>query len=152
MPHDFISFRGSWIGEGKIILNMVEEDLTFCTVWNVLDQDFSGIVTSVQNIQIQGLAEGIQNEMQFFDFTKDTFSVQMNNQNIGNILGKGVFDTRMFAWEFRGNDLKFEGYELYTLQEDGTYLLKGEYVSSDQFRTQIEGRIWKHGESEERAE
>lgn len=145
--HSFITSPGSWVGEGKIVLNMVEEDLIFYTVWNILDKDFSGMVTSVQNIQIQGLSEGIQNEMRFFDFSKERFSIEMQNQNIGKILGQGIFDEKMIAWEFRGNDMKFEGYESYCLQDDGTYKLKGEYISSDQFRTQVEGHIWKHSEA-----
>jgi hypothetical protein len=48
----------------------------------------------------------------------------------------------MIAWEFRNSEMDFEGYETYSLQPDGSYLMKGEYVTSDQFRTQIEARIW----------
>ncbi|MEL7432059.1 MAG: hypothetical protein AAGI90_06005 [Chlamydiota bacterium] len=147
LQHRFIASPGSWVGEGKIILNMVEEDLIFYTVWNVLDKDFSGIVTSVQNIQIQGLSEGIQNEMRFFDFSKESFGIEMQNQNVGKVIGRGVFDEKMIAWEFRGNNMKFEGYESYILQNDGTYKLKGEYISSDQFRTQVQGTIWKQTEA-----
>ena len=32
----------------------------------------------------------------------------------------------------------------FVLQPDGSYHMKGEYVTSDQFRTQIEARIWLH--------
>ena len=66
----------------------------------------------------------------------------MENQNVGRIVGAGVFDDKMIAWEFRNNDMNFEGYETYVLQVDGSYQMKGEYVTSDQFRTQIEARIW----------
>mgnify|MGYP001800006648 CR=1 FL=1 len=145
--HTFITSPGSWVGEGKIVLNMVDEDLVFYTVWNVLNRDFSGAVTSVQTIQIQGLSEGIQNEMRFFSFSKEGFSIEMQNQNVGKVLGRGIIDEKMIGWEFRGGDLKFEGYETYLLQDDGTYTLKGEYISSDQFRTQVEGHIWQQKEA-----
>ena len=110
--HTFIFSPGTWFGEGKILLNMVEEELVFNTNWA------------------------------FYDFQTKTFTVDMENQKVGRIVGTGVYDEKMIAWEFRNNDMNFEGYETYTLQNDGSYWMKGEYVTSDQFRTQIEARIW----------
>lgn len=141
--HSFILSPGSWFGEGKIVLNMVDEDLTFFTTWNILSRDFSGKIPCVQDIQIQGLSDNMRNELTFYDFGVKSFSVEMENQNIGKVVGKGIFDDKLIAWEFRENDLKFEGYETYRLQEDGSYLMLGEYISTDQLRTQIEGRIWQ---------
>jgi len=140
--HPFIFSPGSWYGEGKISLNMVEEELIFNTNWSVWNRDFVGKVACAQEIQIQGLSENMRNDLTFYDFQSSTFSVDMENQNVGRIVGTGVFDDKMIAWEFRNNDMNFEGYETYTLQLDGSYHMRGEYVTSDQFRTQIEARIW----------
>ena len=140
--HTFIFSPGTWYGEGKIILNMVEEELIFNTNWAVLNRDFAGKVTCAQDIQIQGLSESMRNELTFYDFQTKSFSVDMENQNVGRIVGTGVFDEKMIAWEFLSNDMNFEGYETYQMQTDGSYMMKGEYVTSDQFRTQIEARIW----------
>ncbi len=140
--HSFILGPGLWVGEGKILLNMVEEHLLYFTHWNILNRDFSGKVPCTQEIQIQGISENMRNEFYFFDFGSKSFSVEMENQNVGKIRGIGIFDEKLIAWEFRDNEVKFEGFESYLLQPDGSYLMKGEYVSSDQFRTQIEGRIW----------
>lgn len=139
--HSFIFLPGAWSGEGKILLNMVEEELIFNTLWGVQNKDFQGKVVCAQEIQIQGLSENMRNELSFYNFQGNTFSVDMENQNIGRIVGTGVFDEKTIGWEFRNNDMNFEGYETYNLQEDGSYLMKGEYVTSDQFRTQIEARI-----------
>lgn len=140
--HTFIFSPGTWFGEGKIVLNMVEEELIFNTNWAVQNRDFAGKVTCAQDIQIQGLSENMRNELTFYDFQTKTFSVDMENQNVGRIVGTGVYDEKMIAWEFRSNDMNFEGYETYQQQPDGSYMMKGEYVTSDQFRTQIEARIW----------
>ncbi|MES2273491.1 MAG: hypothetical protein V4487_04815 [Chlamydiota bacterium] len=140
--HSFIFSPGTWYGEGKILLNMVEEELIFSTNWAVQTRDFSGKVSCAQEIQIQGLSENMRNDLGFYDFQAKTFAVDMENQNVGRIVGKGVYDEKMIAWEFRNNDLNFEGYETYNLQTDGSYMMRGEYVTSDQFRTQIEARIW----------
>lgn len=140
--HSFIFSPGAWCGEGKILLNMVEEELIFNTNWAVQDKDFAGKVTCAQEIQIQGLSENMRNELSFYDFQNKTFSVDMENQNVGRIVGTGVYDDSMIAWEFRNNDMNFEGYETYQLQPDGSYQMKGEYVTSDQFRTVIEARIF----------
>lgn len=142
MNHLFIFSPGSWHGEGKIVLNMVEEELLFNTNWAVLNRDFAGKVSCSQEIQIQGLSENMRNELTFYDFQTKTFSVDMENQNVGRIVGTGVYDEKMIAWEFRNNEMNFEGYEIYNLQGDGSYQMKGEYVTSDQFRTQIEAHIW----------
>lgn len=140
--HTFILSSGNWVGEGKITLNMVEEELIFNTNWTVQNKDFAGKVTCAQDIQVQGLSENMRNELTFYDFQPKTFLVDMENQNVGRIVGNGVYDEKMIAWEFRNNEMNFEGYETYTLQGDGSYSMRGEYVTSDQFRTVIEARIW----------
>lgn len=140
--HDFINKPFSWIGEGNISLNMVEEDLTFYTNWKVSDADSFGKIQAIQEIQIGGISENMKNQLTFYDFTDKNFSVEMENSNIGRVIGRGVYDKKIIAWEFRENDLNFEGFETYYLQDDGSYLVHIEYVTSDQFRTQLEGRIW----------
>jgi hypothetical protein len=140
--HSFIFNPGSWIGEGKITLNMVEEELVFNSNWTVQDKDSLGKVTCAQDIAIRGLSDSMRNELTFYDFGGKNFIVDMENQNIGKITGIGVFDEKMIAWEFRDNEQNFEGYESYDLQPDGSYLMRGEYVTSDQLRTCIEAKIW----------
>lgn len=140
--HSFIFSPGIWQGEGKILLNMVDEELIFNMQWSVQNKDFTGKVACAQDIQIHGLSENMRNELSFYDMQNKCFAVDMENQNVGRIVGSGVYDEKMIAWEFRNNDMNFEGYETYNLQADGSYQMKGEYVTSDQFRTQIEARLW----------
>jgi hypothetical protein len=140
--HIFLFKPGYWLGEGKIILNMVEEELRFATNWLISTADFEGKISSVQQIEIDGISEKMKNELTFSHFSSNGFVAEMENLNIGKVEGKGVFDEKLIAWEFRGNILNFEGFETYRLQADGTYLMHAEYVTSDQFRTQIEGKIW----------
>lgn len=146
--HVFIFKPQPWIGEGVITLNMVEERLNFSTKWAVTDPDFAGKIQSVQELQISGISENMRNELTFFDFTDNKFSVEMENLNIGRVVGTGVFDDNMIAWEFRDNDLNFEGFETYHLQKDNSYIMHAEYVTSDQFRTQIDGKLWQPPEGE----
>lgn len=141
--HAFILTPGTWVGEGKIILSMVEEYLPFSTTWQVPNRDDSGKITCIQDIQIQGFSEMMSNNLHFSNFLGNQFRVEMDNPNIGHIVGHGVIDDKYIAWEFRQNELHFEGFESYRLQEDGSYQLHGEYVSAaDQFRTVIEGKLW----------
>ena len=143
--HSFIFNPGSWVGEGKISLNMVEEDLRFNSNWTVQNKDFAGKVCCAQDIAIHGLSDSMRNELTFYDFAGKAFCVDMENQNVGKITGVGVFDEKTIAWEFRDNGANFEGYESYDLQPDGSYLMRGEYVTADQLRTQIEAKIWPGG-------
>jgi hypothetical protein len=141
-PHSFILSAHGWMGEGTIVLNMVEEELNFFTKWFVQEKNSIGSISSIQEIQIAGISEVMRNELTFFDFSSKGFSVEMENANIGKVVGIGVMDDNLIAWEFRQNDLNFEGFETYHLLKDGSYKMHAEYVTSDQFRTQINGRIW----------
>jgi hypothetical protein len=140
--HSFIFNPGNWAGEGKILLNMVEEELVFNTNWSVQTRDFTGKVECLQDILVQGLSENMRNALTFYEFQNNSFTVDMENQNVGRIVGTGVYDDKLIGWEFRNNGMNFEGFETYQLQPDGSYLMHGEYVTSDQFRTQIEARIY----------
>src|SRR5258708_15270179 len=108
--HSFIFSPGNWFGEGKITLNMVEEELIFSTNWAVLTKDFSGKVGASQEIQIQGLSDHMRNDLIFYDIQQKTFSLDMENPNIGRITGTGLYDDNTIAWEFRNNDMNFEGF------------------------------------------
>jgi hypothetical protein len=150
--HSFIFSPGKWAGEGKIVLNLVEEELLFRTNWAVQIKDFAGKVSCFQDILISGLADAMRNELTFYDFKNRTFSVDMENPNVGRIVGNGVFDDQMIGWEFRGNEVEFEGFETYILQPDGSYLVKGEYLTNDQLRTIIEAHIWLQSKETESTE
>jgi len=141
--HNFIFNPGAWMGEGRILLNMVEEELSFLTNWNILGKDFAGKVQCLQEIQINGISENMKNDIYFYDFGPRTFCVEMDSPNIGRVVGTGVHDDKVIAWEFRENDMNFEGYETYHLQPDGSYVMQAEYVTTDQFRTLIDGKIWQ---------
>jgi len=142
MKHLFIFNPNIWMGEGNVTLNMVEENLVFFTKWMVKKNDSAGNIQATQEIQIDGISENMKNELSFYDFTMKSFNVEMENLSIGKVIGYGIYDDKLIAWEFRDNGLNFEGYETYYLQKDGSYLMHAEYVTTDQFRTQIDGKIW----------
>jgi hypothetical protein len=150
--HPFIFCAGHWEGEGKITMNMLMEELPFKTSWSVQGKDFAGKVTCAQDFRFTaqaGVGEGgMRNELCFYDFSHDTFTVRMENENVVQIVGTGVYDEKRIAWEFLNNDMEFQGFEVYTLQSDGTYEMHGEYVTSDpelaapgQLRSKIEAII-----------
>jgi hypothetical protein len=139
--HAFIFSPGDWEGEGNIALQLVEEQLLFNTHWNIPTRDPAGKVQCLQNIHIQGLSENMSNCLTFYNFQNKSFCVDIENQNIGKVSGSGVYDDNLIGWEFCNHEKDFEGFETYCLQEDGSYLMHGEYVTTDQFRTQIKARI-----------
>ena len=53
-----------------------------------------------------------------------------------------MIDDKVIAWEFRDPDIGFEGIEFYEKQSDTEYLMKAEYATADQFRTNIQGKVW----------
>ncbi|NBO24245.1 MAG: hypothetical protein EBU93_03295 [Chlamydiae bacterium] len=142
--HLFLFQPGCWIGEGKIQLNGFDDQLVFFTRWKTLhiDPDFREFEAS-QEVQIAGHTDMMFNHFLFTQFNQKKFEVILENQTWGEVKGVGMVDDKFIGWEFRDTELGFEGYEYYELQDDATYTMKAEYVSKDELRTLIEGKIWK---------
>lgn len=141
--HSFILTPSLWLGEGKIVLNMVDEELAFFTRWNVSNKDPTGQIDCVQEIQVKGLSDMMLNQFIFTNVTASSFNIELENQALGKVIGSGVINDKVIAWEFRLSELGFEGFEFYEKQEDDTYLMHAEYSTSDQFRTLIRGKVWQ---------
>ncbi len=140
--HQFLLTPGSWLGQGKIQLNMVAEELAFFTRWNVTQPDPKGKIECLQEIQIKGLSDIMHNQFLIYDHASGAFTIDLENQALGKITGKGVIDEKVIAWEFRVEEIGFDGFELYEKQDEKNYTMRAEYATSDQFRTLIQGRVW----------
>lgn len=140
--HSFIFSPGAWLGEGSIELNMSDEELGFFTRWTISPPNAEGHIECMQEIQIKGLTETMHNHLVVSDCGQGNFAVQLENEPLGKIVGKGLINDQIIAWEFRVKELGFEGFEFYEKQVDGTYLMRAEFVTSDQFRTLIQGKVW----------
>ena len=149
--HAFLLSPGVWLGEGKIVLSMVQEELSYVTKWSIMPPDGEGRIECLQEIQIKGVADVMHNQFSVFDLTSNLFQIELENQSLGRVGGKGLIDDKVIAWEFRLSEVGFEGFELYEKQKDDSYNIRAEYASSDDFRTVIQGRLWKQAVSEEKS-
>ncbi len=133
----------TWLGQGKIQLNMVAEELGFMTRWHIKPIDGDGRIECTQEIQVKGLSEVMHNEFLIHNLIGGEFSIDLENQALGRVTGKGLINDKVIAWEFRVEAIGFEGFELYEKQDDKNYLMRAEYATDDQFRTLIQGRLWQ---------
>jgi hypothetical protein len=141
--HQFLLTPSSWLGQGKIQLNMVSEELAFFTRWNISAPDADGRIECLQEIQVKGLSDIMHNEFFIYSLNGGEFVIDLENQALGKITGKGLINEKVIAWEFRIEDIGFEGFELYEKQDEKNYLMRAEYATNDQFRTLIQGRVWQ---------
>lgn len=142
--HPFILTPNSWLGEGKIQLNMVAEELSFFTRWTVGSPDSQGKIICTQEIQVKGLSDIMHNQFVIYDVSPGgEFVIDLENQALGKITGKGLISDKVIAWEFRVEEIGFEGFEFYEINDLGNYLMRAEYATTDQFRTVIQGTVWK---------
>ena len=139
--HQFILKPGYWLGKGKISFNMSAEQLDYTTHWDVAHQEDDSIVCT-QNIEIVDVPDKMVNTFHISYVANKQFLVNLSNEILGQVEGKGIIDDEVLAWEFRGNDLDFEGFEIFEKQQDQSYLTRAEFTSKDQMRTMIEGSIW----------
>ena len=146
--HPFILTPSSWLGEGKIQLNMVDEELAFYTRWKAGAKNEEGKIECTQEIQVKGLSDIMHNQFLFYDLHPGTFSIELENTALGKVLGSGIISDKIIAWEFRIKESGFEGFEFYEKQEDHSYLMRAEYATADQFRTLITGKVWKQQQQE----
>lgn len=145
IQHEFIFHPGKWIGEGRIGFSASQETIHFYTRWVISKAATTGIDCS-QEVEMQGGDQNMNNNFIFSHITPYSFDVHLENDILGIVDGKGVIDDRTIAWEFHGKG-GLEGFEVYELQDNGDYMLHAEYSSTDQFRTVIDGRIWKKGDN-----
>lgn len=141
--HSFLFHPKKWLGEGKINLSMVEEELDFFTRWNMGALDAEGKIPAFQEVQIKGMNDIMHNQFVITDLSATQFTIELANAALGTIVGKGIIKENLVAWEFRENEIGFEGFEFYERQPDGSYLMRAEYATPDQYRTIIRGKIWE---------
>ena len=141
LAHKFIFTPGEWIGEGKITFTVSPDRLRFYTKW-IVKPDEMGIISCQQQVEMEGREENLINDFILLNITETAFAIELSNGLLGTIQGKGIIDPKTIAWEFR-NHPDFEGFEVYELQHNGDYLLHAEYASAENFRTIVDGRIWK---------
>ena len=142
--HLFLFNPGCWIGEGKIELSALADKMVYFMRWRslVVDPDFKEF-EATQEVQIAGHTDVMYNHFLLSNFDKGRFDLILDNQAWGEVCGHGMVDERFIGWEFKSNDLGFEGYEFYELQDDETYIMRAEFVTKDDLRTHIDGKIWK---------
>lgn len=141
--HPFLFSPKKWLGEGKIRLSNIEEELDFYTRWNLDAVDDEGNIPASQEVQIKGMSDIMQNQFVITDVSGTHFTITLENATLGTITGKGLIKDDLIAWEFRDSEIGFEGFEFYEKQPDGSYLMRAEYATPEQDRTFIRGKIWE---------
>lgn len=145
MKH-FIFQEGKWLGEGKIGFSASEEEIHFFTRWTIEPSKKGGSGLSIRCVQEVEMREGASDKMvnRFFfsEIEKNSFTVTLENEQFGSVKGTGIIEPDKIAWEFRGHP-HIEGFEVYQQGKEGEWLFHAEYVSPEQYRSIINGKIWK---------
>ncbi len=135
----FLFTPGQWLGTGEVHFTMSTEVLQFRTKW-VVTQEEDDLFNATQVVEVVG-GDRIAN---LFEISKEgpgSFEIILENELLGTFIGNGIIEDERVAWEFRDKGT-FEGYEVYNRVSDTEYTMHAEYLSSDQLRTEIRGRIW----------
>lgn len=138
--HEFIFMPGEWLGFGKLTLAVSPEQLRFYTKWSVT-KPHEGLILCEQQIETEGVPEVLVNTLRITLLTPQTFDIELKNDSIGQIIGKGKMDPENIMWRF--DTESFKGLEIYTLQENKQYIMHAEYIYEGQLQTKVDGRIWK---------
>lgn len=137
----FLFQPGIWIGEGKVTFAGSPDQVNFYTKWTI-NEEVNQTISCRQEVEMRGGGENVLNFFTLTAITEKSFEIVVESEALGKALGKGIKDERKIAWEFKGHP-DFEGFEVYEWQEEEHYTVHAEYVSPDQHRTIINGRLWK---------
>lgn len=140
--HKFPLFKGHWLGNGSVDLSMTKEKLKFSMRWNIQQLTKDQLEAS-QEIAIHGMSDPVKNKFYFYNITPNHFTIRLESPDLGEVIGQGIIRKKIIAWEFKQADPFFEGYEVYTLLDDGAYDLVAEYATLENYRSKITGQIWK---------
>ncbi|CDR34813.1 hypothetical protein [Criblamydia sequanensis] len=136
---NFIFQPSTWLGEGKISFSTSPEEIRYYSKW-MIDPMVEGRITIRQIVEMDGVEDHVENEFVVSNIKEGRFNIEISNESIGIVPGKGVYETDKIAWEFQGE--LFHGFEVYHAKSKDEYALHAEYSSEDFFRTIIKGRIW----------
>lgn len=140
MPPHFLFAPGTWLGTGQVSFSMSPDILHFRTQW-IISQIGKNIFHSTQTVEIVG-GDRIINMFEVTPRNAGSFDIVLENELLGTFSGTGVSENLLVAWEFREKGV-FEGFEVYRRVDGTEYSLHAEYLSSEQSRTMIRGKIWK---------
>lgn len=147
--HRFIFEKGIWLGEGVISINVTSEQVKYFTRWEFSAEE-NGVIEVIHQVEMQGVAEPTINRYKIEKEEKGKFLIEGENQNFGVAKGKGVFNEEHIAWEFVGNNLPFEGLEIFFKENEENYKTRAEFFTKDNLRTIIAGRVWRSVSQEEK--
>lgn len=140
MSTHFIFQPGIWLGEGTVSFASFDEKVNFFTRWTI-QEAVEGQIEAFQEVELSSLDQTTRNKISIIDPSKGEFKMTLENDLMGKVTGKGIYDELTVAWELRDQP-GMEGYEVFKLQPDGTYQFHSEF-SSPPFRTLIQGKLWK---------
>ncbi len=137
----FVHTPGVWIGEGKLKLSAIPEELRFITTWNVAAADSEGNIACTQEVRIDGLTLSTINKFSFRNQHGSHFLLDLETEALGKVGGKGFSNGDLLAWELSVHDIGFAGFEVYEKVTSDSYKMRGEFATGDQFRSEVTGHI-----------
>lgn len=146
MKHAFLFEPGTWIGEGSVSFTASTDTVRFFTRWNIAATN-EGSFQCLQEVELLAMDQTTENRLVVTPQAQGEFAITLENELMGKVSGKGVYDNKKIAWELR--DIPgMEGFEVFELQENGEYHFHSEF-SSPPFRTKIQGRLWRQESAKE---
>jgi DNA-binding transcriptional regulator YdaS (Cro superfamily) len=143
MDDDFIFTPSVWLGQGKISFSSSSEFIKFYTKWEIArENETPNILIATQVVELIGVDEPVVNTFTITEITPTKFVISLENASVGKVIGTGLRNENLIAWEFVGKE-SLEGFEVYEKQENGDYFFHAEYGTSEFFRTFVEGLVWR---------
>lgn len=137
--HHFLLSKGIWLGMGKMEFSISPDTVIIYMKWNFTPMEDRLIIVE-QQIGHQGRDDLLLNQYRFVLTSDTTFDIELKHE--GQIIkGNGHINGSQIFWEFV-DDKNFIGFETYTLQDNGEYSLHAEYISGEELRTVVNGRVW----------
>lgn len=142
MGHLLFFEPGVWLGEGTIAFGASHDVIKFYTKWQI--EKTGDTMHCHQAVEMQNVDQKTINAYTVRNIDDGSFEIELTNEVLKEIKGKGSFNQTVLSWEFNIPDV-FVGQETYEKMEaePNLYSFHAEYASEELFRTIIDGIIWK---------
>ncbi len=127
----FFSDPGRWRAEGSIQLPLGLKDLPFHALWEGHGPYW------VQQVFLEGVNEPVVNAYRRLE--EDHPVILLESPHLGSFEASLSESPTQVGWEIKTEAL--DGYELFTRQEDGSYLHQAEFTGEHGMRTRIRSTL-----------
>lgn len=136
----FLFGKEKWIGEGTLEISSEKAVIPFYLNLQMQPEDGPRF-SWCQEIHSTQLGDVLMQCVFLQPTGQKSFSSRLENETFGIHEGAGFYDERFLGFEMNNPQAEFQGYEHFSLTDDGKCLIEGEYLIGRELTFTMKGMV-----------